>query len=215
MSDARSETDREDRHDSEVGAEQVAAVYAQAFLGAAEKTGQTQAMLDELDSLVRDVLDRLPQFDSVLSSALVSHEEKEALLDRALGRQASPTLMHFLKVVSRHGRLDILRVIHRQAHEFYNRALGRVTVRLTTATPIGEELAARIKENLRGLVPGEPVVHRAVDPAVIGGAVLRIGDTVYDGSIANQLETLRQQIIERSAHEIQSRRDRFRHPAGN
>ena len=54
-----------------------------------------------------------------------------------------------------------------------------------------------------------------VDPAVIGGAVLRIDDTVYDGSVANQLQSIRQQMIDRSVHEIQSRRDRFRYPAGS
>ena len=55
------------------------------------------------------------------------------------------------------------------------------------------------------------VAHRGDDP--IGYAVVRVGDMIYDGSIANQLEKLRQQMIDRSVHEIQSRRDRFRPPA--
>ena len=54
-----------------------------------------------------------------------------------------------------------------------------------------------------------------VDPELIGGAVVRIGDTVYDGSVAGQLERLESQMINRSVHEIQSRRDRFRHSGGN
>ena len=54
-----------------------------------------------------------------------------------------------------------------------------------------------------------------VDPDLIGGIVLRVGDTVYDGSVATQLEQLREQMIDRSVHEIQSRRDRFRHSDGN
>jgi len=62
---------------------------------------------------------------------------------------------------------------------------------------------------------GTPVLHERVDPAVIGGVVVRVGDTIYDASVARQLETMRQQMIDRSAHEIQSRRDRFRYPAGN
>ena len=57
----------------------------------------------------------------------------------------------------------------------------------------------------------EPVV----DPAVIGGVTLRIGDTVYDASIASQLEHLRTQMIDRSVHAIQSRRDSFRTATGN
>ena len=97
----------------------------------------------------------------------------------------------------------------------YDKLRNRIPVRLTTATPLGPAVAAQIAESLRAMLGGEPVLQQATDPNLIGGAVLRIGDTVYDGSIANQLHNLRQQIIARSAHEIQSRRDRFRHPAGN
>jgi F-type H+-transporting ATPase subunit delta len=68
---------------------------------------------------------------------------------------------------------------------------------------------------VRAKLGGEPVFRLRVDPALVAGAVVRIGDTVYDGSIANQLNVLRQQMMDRSAHEIQSRRDRFRHSAGN
>ena len=55
------------------------------------------------------------------------------------------------------------------------------------------------------------VLQKAVKPS----RLLRVGDTVYDGSLAAQLAQLRQQMIDRSIHEIQSGRDRFRHPAGN
>jgi F-type H+-transporting ATPase subunit delta len=61
----------------------------------------------------------------------------------------------------------------------------------------------------------EPVLVPRVDPHVIGGVVLRVGDTVYDNSVATQLQRLSGQIISRSVHEIQSRRDRFSYPAGN
>jgi F-type H+-transporting ATPase subunit delta len=88
-------------------------------------------------------------------------------------------------------------------------------VLLTTAAPLSPAMVARIVDNLRNKLGGEPVVEQVVDPELIGGAVLRVGDTVYDGSIANQLKNLRQQVMDRSAHEIQSRRDRFRNSAGN
>jgi F-type H+-transporting ATPase subunit delta len=200
---------------ADVGVEHIAHVYAEALLAAAEKAGQTQAVLDEFDSLLTDALNRHPRLETILGSALISHEEKVGILDRVFGPRASPVMLNFLKVVSQHGRLDCLRAIHVQAHELYDKLRGLVHVELTTAAPVSDELARRIVAGIRGAVGGEPVLTRSVDPQLIGGAVLRIGDTVHDASIANQLHIIRQQMIDRSAHEIQSRRDRFRNSAGN
>ncbi len=215
MSTDRTERDARTAADMtpDVRAEHVAGVYAEALLGAADSAGLTDAVLDEFDGLLAEVLDPSPQFERVLSSALILHEEKAAILDRVLGGRASPTLLNFLKVLSRHGRLDLLRPIHRQARLLHERFHGRVPVQVTTAAPVDAQVAARIVEAVRPLLDGEPVLQRAVDPKLIGGIVVRVGDTVYDGSIAAQLRMVRQQMIDRSAHEIQSRRDRFRYPA--
>ena len=132
-----------------------------------------------------------------------------------MGAQASPVFLNFLKVVSAHGRLDCLRAIHRQAHRLYDRMRGRVRVQVSTATPLGADVAQRVAHGLRGLLDGEPVLDQLIDPDLIGGVVVRVGDTVYDASVATQLQNVRQQMIDRTAHEIQSRRDRFRYPAGN
>ena len=125
--------------EADVGMQQVAAVYAEALLGAAEATGETDSLLSELDSLVADVLDRYPQFEEILASKLISQDERSAILDRVLGGRASSVLLNFLKVVSRHDRLECLRAIHRQAHELYDQLRGRVEVRVSTAKPIAED----------------------------------------------------------------------------
>ena len=103
------------RIEADVSVEHIADVYAQAFLEAAENARQTQALLAEFDSLISDVLDQYPKFDAVISSTMISHDEIAAVLDRVLGGRAAPLLLNFLKVVSRHGRLDCLRAIHRRA----------------------------------------------------------------------------------------------------
>ncbi len=195
--------------------EHIADVYAQAFIGAADAAAKSKDLLAEFDSFVFDVLDRLPKLEAILNSALVSEEERSSLLDKALGKQATPAFLNFLKVVSKHGRSDCLRAIHRQTHAIDDERNRRVPVRLTTAVSVGPESVAKIVAELKTSLGGDPIVEVETDPALIGGAVLRIGDTVYDGSIANQLKQLRQQMTARSAHEIQSRRDRFRYTAGN
>ena len=199
----------------DVGREKVGEIYARALLGAAENAGQTVAVLDELDAIVSEVFAQFPKLETVLGSLLVSPEEKAVVLDRVFAAQISRLLLNFLKVVARHGRLDCLRAIRHQARILYEEMQGNVRVRLTTATAVDPKQIERDRRRLGASLGQRPILETVVDPALIGGAVLRIGDTVYDGSVANQLQSIRQQMIERSVHEIQSRRDRFRYPAGS
>jgi F-type H+-transporting ATPase subunit delta len=201
--------------EADVGIEQIGDIYGQALLGAAENAGRTEEALEEFELLVTDVFEQFPQLEAILASSLIRHDQKAGILDRVFGGRFSPLLVSFLKVVSRHGRLDCLRAIHHQTRLLYDQLRGRVHVQLTTATAVSDATASRIAANLAAVLNSEPILRRVTDPELIGGAVLRLGDTVYDGSIANQLHIIRQQMIDRSAHEIQSRRDRFRDPAGN
>ena len=197
-----------------VGAQQVALIYAKAFLGAVQKAGNADALVEELAAL-SDVLSQHPRLETVFGSALIEHEEKVKLLDRLFAARLSPLVLDFLKVISHHGRLDLVRAIQWEVAKLYDEQCGRVRVQLRTATPLDEALARNLSEALRKILGGEPKIESSVESALIGGVVLRVGDTVYDGSVARQLRQVREQMINRSVHEIQSRRDRFRHPGGN
>lgn len=197
-----------------VGAQQVAAIYAKAFLGAAEKSGQVDALVDDLHGVV-EVLRQFPKLNAVLSSALVSDEEKQTALEKIFSGRLAPMALDFLKVLSRHGRLDILPTVEHEVHKLHDQLSGRIRVRLVTAAPLANGQEAGLQASLRKVLGGEPQVDAVVDPQLIGGVVLRVGDTVYDGSVARQLSQVREQMITRSIHEIQSRRDRFRHSGGN
>jgi F-type H+-transporting ATPase subunit delta len=195
----------------DVGAAQLGGVYAKALLGAAERSGEAPSVLAELDSLVTDVLDAYPKFETVLGSELIPPDEKVEIVDRTFGGRASPLLLNFLKVLAQHGRLNVLREIRRAAHKLHDELRGQVRVDVITAVPLDHALAHRLTEQLRGMLGAEPHLNRVTDPKLIGGVVLRVGDTIYDGSIATHLDRVRQQMINRSVHEIQSRRDRFSH----
>ena len=67
----------------------------------------------------------------------------------------------------------------------------------------------RLPQEIHKRIGMVPMLEKQVHPELIGGIVLRVGDRVYDGSIATQLERMREKMITRSVHEIQSRRDRF------
>lgn len=199
----------------DVTVERVAAVYAESFVNAAEKTADPGSALAELDSIVEDILKPYPRFAQMLGSNIISHEEKVGIIDRIFKGRVSSLVLNFLKVLSRRGRLDIFLPIVQAIHEEMDRRIGIIPVRIVTATPLEDKLLQQLEERLRDLVNGQPRIFHRIDPRVIGGIVIEIGDKVIDASVSAQLERLRKQIIDRSAHEIQSRRDRFSNPAGN
>jgi F-type H+-transporting ATPase subunit delta len=198
----------------DVGAQKVGTIYAKALLGAAEAQGKADAIVEELKGFV-GVLESFPKLNDVLGSALVSHEEKGALLDRVFGQRLSPLLLDSLKVISRHGRLDIVPAISLEVRKLYDEMRGNVRVQVSTAAPLGDAAEKKLAASLKDLLKAQPLLEAAVEPELIGGIVLRVGDTVYDGSVARQLHQVREQMITRSVHEIQSRRDSFRHSGGN
>ncbi len=198
----------------DVGAQRIAATYAKSFLGAAHKSVQVDGLVDELAS-VAGALAQFPRLEAVFASALVSEDEKLAIVDRVFGGKLSPLVLDFLKVLARHGRLELTRAVYAEAQKQFDIERGRVRVDVVTATPLDGGTSHNLQASLRRILGGEPQVSSAVEPKLIGGVVLRVGDTVYDGSVARQLQQVREQMINRSVHEIQSRRDRFRHSGGN
>jgi F-type H+-transporting ATPase subunit delta len=218
MSTNNHDTNEADAVDT--GAQNVAGAYAKAFIGAAEKAaagkaGAEEAVLAELDSWVDDVLARQPKLDSVLSSALVPPEDKFRMIDRAIGGKADPLLVKLLKVLANHGRLDLTRAVRDAARTILNQKRNRFQVKVVTAGPLEPKQSADLRERLAAMLGGEPVLTHQVDPDVIGGLVVRVGDVVFDGSLATNLARLREQLVNRSVHEIQRRRDRFSPAAGN
>ncbi|MDP6444893.1 MAG: ATP synthase F1 subunit delta [Pirellulaceae bacterium] len=189
--------------------QQLGAVYAKALLGAAASVSNTQLVLEEFDSLVGDVLDELPQFEAALQSPRIPHEEKVQMLDKAFQGKMKDELLRFLKVVSSHGRMDCLREIHRAAHKLFNEQLGRMDVRVTTAAPIDQGLADSIAKKLSESLGGDVVMKTEVDESLLGGIQVRVGDTVYDASVANRLRRMRETTLEQTTQSIRNSLDRF------
>ena len=193
----------------DIGKQQVAAVYAKALLGAAEKAGNTESMVEELDSLVEDVLDKFPDFEITIDSPRLAPSEKSQLLDHVLGGRASESLLVFLKVVCQHERLDCLRQIRREVRRQYNASRNRVEVAVTTARELADDLREKIVDRIRQRLQCDVELTSHVDEALIGGLVVRVGDTVVDGSIRNKLIQMRGQAVGRIVERIHEDSGRF------
>jgi F-type H+-transporting ATPase subunit delta len=191
----------------------LARTYADALLDAAG-SGTTE-VLEELTSFVDDVLAKLPQLREVFFSRVIGRDEKIHLIERVFTTRTSPLLANFLKVLVRHDRLDLVPLIAREARLRQEARSGKRRVQIKTAMPLSDQSRDRIRQRLAESLPFEPILETQVDPSLIGGIVIRVGDTVYDSSLATRVTQLRDRIQQRSLHEIQSGRDRFSSAEGN
>lgn len=213
MSETASKT-RPDHVLEDPSAKGVARVYATAFLDAAS-SAQNWHALEEFTSFQDDVLNPNPEFGRLLTSEAVRSDDKIALLDKTLQGRASEFFLNFLKVLARHERLNLLTLILSETWAEHEHRVGQKRVQVKSAVPLSDDQLKSIKERLHAVLNSEPILIPSVDEQLIGGLVIQVGDTVYDGSLKTQLKNLRQRLREGYLNEIQSGRDRFSHSAGN
>lgn len=196
-------------HAPDTGVERIAQVYAQAIIEAADKRGCRAEVIAELESLVRDVLPKVPQAVAVFASPRVAVEQKAALIDRIAAGRMLPTTVHSLHVLARHGRLGIVAEVAAAARRLAEQLAGRKQAVFTTALPLSGDDQRKLVAEVEPAVGLTLAPAFAVDPALIGGLVVRIGDTVYDQSIATGLARLGGNLHRRTIHEIQHGRNRL------
>lgn len=203
------------RHVTDVSAMRVARVYAESLIQAAREKGATDRVIEELGSLVEDLYPADSSFQTFLESSAVGRREKAEVVRKVFEGRASEEFLHFLLVLNDHDRLDMLPAILVESRSILDAERKRANVFVTTAVPLPDDQLERLKTHLHSMMRLEPVLHTAIDPDMLGGLKVRVGDFLYDASVQSQLNALRAQILERSSYEIQSRRDRFRSADGD
>jgi F-type H+-transporting ATPase subunit delta len=192
---------------ADVTVQRLAAVYAEALLNAAG--ADTGGILDQLDSLVDDVFKADPRLESLLAGAAVGRKTREEAIEKTFKGRASDVFYHFLLVLNHHDRLDLIRPIRTAAQELNDARARKVRVHVYSAISLNDEFQNRIRARVQEVFKLEPVLMLHVDESLLGGLKVRIGDQVLDATVRTRIDNLRNQLIARSSHEIQSRRDRF------
>jgi F-type H+-transporting ATPase subunit delta len=193
------------------GSSKLARAYAEALVNAAEKSGNAEEVLDELDAIRDFVTTKFPTFASMMSSPIRNQAERDTIITKAFDGRVLETSIRFLRVLNRHGRLELLGAILRTARETWDRRQNRKPVTIRSAVPLSDAQRDALTNRLAGSLQATPILHVEIDPSLLGGLVVQVGDDVYDASVRNRLEQLRKRLIEGKTHEIQSRRDHFSH----
>ena len=174
----------------------VARRYAQALMNLAGKAGQIEQTAAALDDIA-DALGASPPLRAFLSDPKVALSAKEAVMEQVLAKAAPPPLVRtFVRLVTRKRRMGLLDAMRQEFHLLADERSGRATAVVTVAAKLTTAQQSALRERLIAVTGKKQVqLDVRVDPDILGGLVARVGSTVWDSSLRNQLSRIQQSLV--------------------
>lgn len=158
-------------------------------------TGAARATLDGLLAF-QSLLSEHGDLDQVVRSPFVTGDAKRGVVERvAEASGLAPAAVATLRLLAEQQQLDGLDGLIKELKTQVHRQERRVDAEVTTAVPLDETRLAQLRDALSQATGQQVSLSARVDPAVIGGAVTRVGSVVYDGSLARQLARMKEQFV--------------------
>jgi F-type H+-transporting ATPase subunit delta len=177
--------------------EGVASKYAEAILELA--AGNSTAGLDEmvgkdLES-ISQTMQKSPDLRMLLGHPSIPSEEKRAFLVTLFAKKVNDLTLRLLELLNDKRRLDLLPQIASKYHAFLNERKHIVTAKLVCSDPLGDKSLADIKARLGEHLGKKLDLDVSVDPSLLGGFLLKLGDQVIDGSIKAKLRAIEKTLL--------------------
>jgi len=173
----------------------VAARYAKSIIDLAQEQKALEAVNNDMAVFLR-TLKANAQLTAVLSNPIISHQKKLGILTSLFEGKVNKVTLEFFKLMINKGRGNVL---YATAHEFVNQydILKHITqATVVSATPLSEANQAKLLAEVKAAVGGEVVLETKVNPSLIGGFVLTVGDRQVDTSIASNLKKLKKNFAQ-------------------
>ncbi len=195
--------------DAEHKTDSVSRVYSQALLElaqAAEKSGaegqaggqaggQADALAAEAGELL-GLLGREPDLDRLLSSRALNSSQRKSVVERLFKGKISDVLYRFIQVVNRKDRLGSLAGILVAYRGLVSEARGELGVDVYVAEALSDEASRGVAESIGSAMGKQVQLRQHIDPELIGGLKVRVGDRLIDGSVVTQLRIMKRKLVE-------------------
>lgn len=175
--------------------ETIARNYAEALFDLGDRSGQPERYADLIDAVAAAV-ETTPRVQAVLMSPRVPKSEKARLLGAALHGVPRDFVL-FLQAVIKRSRQQLLSQIATEYLGLLDVKLNRVRAGVTLARLPDEALKRSIQERLSAQLGKQVIAGFSVDPEILGGAIVRVGERVLDGSVRRRMTKLRRQLLVR------------------
>jgi len=180
------------------GSQRITQVYSAALYQSALPLGLADSVLEELLEIA-SLLKKNPKLEAFFSIPVISRDEKTRLVKLVFEGKCSPLLgasVHAYQILNETRK-------------------NQLQVQVITSVKVTPEQEIALLKALQIKLGKQPVLSYTVDDSIVGGLIIKAGDWLWDGSLRSRLQSLRNQLIERSTYEIQSRRDSFSSSEGN
>jgi F-type H+-transporting ATPase subunit delta len=172
--------------------EEIAAVYARSLFEVASDQDKLDVVRDQLGAFA-DALSETRDLQVFFFSPYFSTAEKEDGLDRVVS-DADPAVLNFLKLLIEKHRMPVLLRIRATYDALWEQENKLLPVQITSAVELDQQIVSQLGDRIAEQTDRKVDISAAVDPDILGGIVVRVGNSVLDASVRTRLEQLRRQV---------------------
>ena len=173
----------------------IARRYAQALVEVVTDRGEAGPVQQELSQWA-SMIESSPELREILGNPTIPYDKKRLVLNELIGRsRVREVTANFLQLLLRNQRLTEIGDIYRKFLQILDERSGMISARVTTARPLTEASKAALAARFDELTGRKVRFTFDIDEGLIGGMVAKIGSTIYDGSVRNQLHEARQELL--------------------
>ena len=172
--------------------EEIAAVYARSLFEVAKEQNTLDSIREQLGAFA-DALDETRELQVFFFSPYFSTAEKQDGLDKAV-TDADPIVVNFLKLLIENHRTPAVFRVRRELDRLWREENKRLPVQVTSAVELDQATVTQIGDRIAQQTGQKIDLSASVEPDIIGGIIVRVGNSILDASIRNRLEQLRKQV---------------------
>jgi F-type H+-transporting ATPase subunit delta len=172
--------------------EEIAAVYARSLFEVAKEQGKLDAVREQLGEFA-DAMEADHELQVFFFSPYFSTQEKQDGLDRAVSG-ADETIINFIKLLIENHRMPVIFRVRRGYDELWEQENKLLPVQVTSAVELDKATVKQIGDRIAEQTGQKVDLSASVEPDILGGIIVRVGNQVLDASVRNRLEQLRKQV---------------------
>ena len=169
--------------------------YAEALFQLSEEENITKEIYNELHDVV-EVIKNNKELDNVLKSPLVAKNEKTQLIEALFNNKINNDLKNFLKILVEKGRISSLKSIELTFKELLNDKHNIIEGTVISAIALTEKQVKELEEKLSKKYNKNVTLENEVDTSILGGVLVRLGNTQIDGSVKTRLNNIKDQLTQ-------------------